>query len=142
MILFESVIGLGAAFETVLFEILLTVLAGAAGVDQAAGAGNVADLDHLADDLVAGDHGEDAREPVVLYLVEIGVAYSAELDIKLYVVWANVAALEIPGSQIGCRGLCSITFYWYHSSNFSVGHKLYKSADKSCTRGNSSFFWW
>ena len=87
MILFESVIGLGVAVETVLFEIVLAVLTGAAGVDQAAGAGEVADLetlymasylDYFTDDLMAGDHGEDAGEPVVLDLVEIGVANSAK----------------------------------------------------------------
>jgi hypothetical protein len=118
---------LGVADEAVLLQIVLTVFAGAARVDHTAGAGQIADLelfhvatdlDDPADDLMAGDHGENAGEPIVLDLVEIRMTYSAELDIELYVVGTNVTALKFPGSEIGCRGLCSIAFYWYHNSTF------------------------
>jgi hypothetical protein len=56
--------------------------AAAAGIHEAADADDVsrlpllhlsADLDHLTDDLVAGNHGEDRIVPLVLHLVDVRI---------------------------------------------------------------------
>ena len=87
MVLFEAIVGLGAAFEAILFQVLFAVFADATGVDQAAGAGEVADLEffyvaadfyHFSDYFVSRYHREYSREPVVLDLVQVGVANPAE----------------------------------------------------------------
>jgi hypothetical protein len=149
VILLGAVVGIGAAVKAVLFQVGLAVVAMAAGVDEAAGAGQVADLEllymashfyYLSNDLMTGDHGEDAGEPVVLDLVEIGVAYPAELNIELYVVWPNFATFEAPGSEIGRRALCSIAFYWYHISFFRFRGKLDKLDDKKFKLGLTHLF--
>src|ERR1700722_3898148 len=102
MVLFEAIVSLGAALQAVLFEDLFTVFTYPTGIHQAAGTGQVADLEffyvaadfyYLSNDLVTRNHREDPGEPVILDLVEVGVADSAELDIELYVVRAYFTAL-------------------------------------------------
>ena len=110
-----------------MFQVLFAVFAYPAGIDQATGTGEVADLEffyvaadlyYFSDYFVTRNHREDPGEPVILDLVQVGVADSAELDIELNVVRAYFAALEVPGGQVCCRALCCITFYCYHDRPF------------------------
>ena len=75
LVLLVAVIGERNAGLAILLLARAARLAAAAGIDEAADADDVAglpflhviaDLDDLADDLVAGDHGEDRVVPLVL----------------------------------------------------------------------------
>src|SRR5882724_9065632 len=82
-----AVVGLCIPFQAVLLKSLLTIFTDLAGVNQAAHASQfafleilymIAHLDDLADNFMAGHHGEDTGEPLVLDLVKVGVTNSAE----------------------------------------------------------------
>jgi len=128
-VLFVAVVGWAEKGVAVLFESFLAALADAAGVDEAAHAGKVADLEvfymaayaaDTADDLMAGDHGEDGAAPFAADLVDIGVADAAVQDLDDYVVFAGFAAFEGPGAE-GCgRALRSVSFSWDHIGSFSL----------------------
>jgi hypothetical protein len=127
MVLFEPVIRLGIPVQAVLFQVPFAILANPAGVDQAAGASEVAHFesghlvpyfDHLTHDFVAGDHGKNPREPFVPDLVKVRMAYSAKLDIELYVMGSHLPALEVPGGEIGFGGLGGEAFYGDHFIRF------------------------
>jgi hypothetical protein len=84
--------------------------AAAAGIDEAADADDVAglpflhmvaDLDHLADNLVARDHGEDRVVPLVLHLMNVGVTDAAIKNVNQNVVRARFAPLDGPRRQLG-----------------------------------------
>ncbi len=51
-------------------------------------------------DLVPGNHGEDALEPLVTDLMNVGVANAAELDVDVDVVFAEIAAVELKRGQL------------------------------------------
>ena len=85
-----------------------------AGVDHAADADHVADLEVLdvranradpADDLVARHHRVDAAAPFVAGLVQVGMAHAAVEDVDHHVVRARIAALERMRCQRGGGGL-------------------------------------
>src|SRR5882762_9347233 len=74
-----AIIGLDITDEAILLEACFTIFAFAAGVNQAADAGDVAYFElfyvityflYFTDDLVTGHHGEDTGKPIILYLVK------------------------------------------------------------------------
>ena len=88
-----------------MFQAFATVFAGAATVHQAADAYQVAYFEflymaaylcYLPHYFVAGYHGENAGEPIVVDLVEVAVANATEMDVKLYVVGSGFAAFKTP----------------------------------------------
>src|ERR1700744_4122942 len=83
LVLLQTVVGLGVSLQAILFQVILAIFTFTAGIDQTAGAGEIsdfellhmtADLDHFTDDLVPGNHRENAFKPLILDLVEIGMA--------------------------------------------------------------------
>ena len=103
-----AVVGHGAAFDAILLEVGLAGLTAPAGVDHAADAGEVADLQladvpadgrDAPDDLVARHHGVDGAAPVVAGLVEVRMAHPAVQDVDGDVVRAGVAPLDGEGGD-------------------------------------------
>ena len=89
------------AAGAVLLQTGLAVLAGAAGVDEAADAHPVADcefaylrtdLGHDAGDLMSGHHRVAGLTPLGAHRMNIGVADPGEVDVESDVVWADAAA--------------------------------------------------
>src|SRR3954468_18414172 len=110
---FRSPGGRRHALFAELLEPLATRRAGAARVDHAADARQIAGLEpgnlatdsgDAADDLVAGHHGEDAARPFVARLMDVGVADAAEQDFDGDVVWLRLAPLDRHGGErfTGC----------------------------------------
>ncbi len=105
-----GVVGADEADLAVLLVLGFALLADAAGVDHDAYAGEVADGEardlgadggDAADDLVAGHHGEDGWTPVLIDLVDVGVADAGVEDLDDDIVRAGVAAIEAEGGQRG-----------------------------------------
>ena len=118
-----TVIGPREAFFAELFEIGLARRAMAAGIDHAADGGEIAglepghtgaDLDHPADDLVAGHHRIERIAPVVAGLMQVGMADAAIENVDLHVVRAGVAALDAEGPERGRGGLRGESFDFEH----------------------------
>ena len=101
-------VGLGAGFA---------VLAGHAGFDGDAYAGEIAGLElgdgsadggDAADDLVAGNHGVHGAAPLVAHLVDVGVADAAVVDCNDDVGGARFAAVKVKRGErrgLGLRGV-------------------------------------
>ncbi|KAF1855195.1 hypothetical protein Lal_00003742 [Lupinus albus] len=113
-----AVVGLGVALAAQLLLALAALVALHAGIHHAAHCHVVADLvarhrradlDHPADDLVAGHDGVQAEAPVVARLVQVGVADAAVEDFHRHVVGAQFAALELEGCERCSGGLRGIT---------------------------------
>jgi hypothetical protein len=103
--------GIGAAGEAEvaeLFQPLAAARAGAAGVDEAAHADRVADLEllhraadrrHAPDDLVAGHGGILGEVPLVAREVQVGVADAAVEDLDLHIARERLAAFDDGGRE-------------------------------------------
>ena len=103
----------GAAVGAVDFEVGLAVGAVHAALDDDADGGEVAGLEardggadggDAADDLVAGDHGEEVVAPLAADLVDVGVADAAVVDGEDDVVGVGLAAVEVQGGEGGGLG--------------------------------------
>src|SRR5690606_28890765 len=105
----EGAIGAGHAFDAVVFLVYLAGFANAAGIDDAADAGDIADpefadgaadLNNLADNFMAGDDRVAGIAPVVVDEMQIRMADAAKKNIDLDVVGADFAALEIERGEL------------------------------------------
>src|SRR5439155_6771579 len=118
-----------------LLETSLALRAGAVRIDHAADRGEIAglvlgdcrpDLDHTADDLVAGDNrvirGHELA-PLVPDRMEIGVADAAEENFDLHVPVSWIAAADLSGGQPRCRARSGVSLRiecsWMHTSRLS-----------------------
>ena len=93
-----------------LLQVFLTTSAGAAGVHQAADAGDVArfelldlrsDLGHPADDFVSGHAGVGGSLPLVAHRVNVRMADAAKEDLDLNVMLTGHPAFEAEGCEWG-----------------------------------------
>lgn len=107
-ILLHAVIGAGEAIIAILLEAFRAVRAFAAGIDEAADAHAVADLEFLdvradffdvTDDLMPRDHREDGAAPFVARLMDVGMAHAAESDVDQHVVGPRFAAAQRMGGE-------------------------------------------
>ena len=111
----------------VLLQSLLTLGAGAAGIDHASNPHLIANLvfcdatahrGNDSGDLVARDHGEDGATPLIAGLVNIGVADPAKLDVDGNIVLAGFAPFESIGRQRSLGGGSGVTFSFDHDVSF------------------------
>lgn len=130
-VLLHAVIGAGKAVIAILLKALRAVRAFAAGIDEAAYAYSVADLEFLdvradffdvADDLMPRDHREDRAAPFVARLMDVGVAHAAEGDVDENVVRPRLSALQRMGAEGACGALRGVGFDVDHRGlRFSSG---------------------
>jgi hypothetical protein len=113
---------------TVILQAHLAILANAAGIDHGADAGEIANLElsygsanvrDPTDDFVTGDHRKNSRKPIVVYLMNVGVADARKLDGDDHVARQRIAALEGKWLDSGFGSLRGVTFGRNHE--FSVG---------------------
>src|ERR1019366_7917804 len=127
--LVAGVIGPNRQDTAVLFEALLTLRAGATGIDETTNAhfvahlvfcDRVADRAHNSGDLVPGNHGEDrfflVVAPLVAGLVNVRITYPAILNIDDDIVLARFAAFERIRRQRGLGFQCGVAFALAHDS--------------------------
>jgi hypothetical protein len=91
---------------TILLQSVFTVVAGTTAVYQATHTYQISyfiflnmstHFGYFTHNLVARYHWENAGEPFISYLMQVGVTNAAVLDIKLYIVIANIPSFEVPG---------------------------------------------
>jgi hypothetical protein len=115
--LVRRVVGEGRALLAELFEAVLAILAGAAGIHHAADGGDVAfleffdvcaDFHHAPDDFMAGHAGIGCAVPFIADDVDIRMADAAEKNLYLHIMRAGFAALQGKRRQwrgCGCGGI-------------------------------------
>ena len=110
-------VGEGAADFAILLLSGFAAGAGAAGIDDDAHADEVARFEFahsgtdgfdLADDLVAGNHGEDGVAPLIANGVDVGVADAAPLNLHVNVVVMEFATVEAERCKRGGNTLCCV----------------------------------
>jgi hypothetical protein len=87
VVLFEAIVRERASVKTILFQVVLAIVTDPAGIYHTARSCQISHfkffymgsyLCYPAYDLMAGDHREYPGEPVIFYLVEVGVTDPAE----------------------------------------------------------------
>jgi hypothetical protein len=127
--LIVSIIGAGRTIAAKLLEALLALIALAAGIDEAANTGEVADFKlsyigtHFCNtsyDLVTGYHGIDGITPLIANLVEIRMTDTTIKYFKFHVIGTGVASFKAKRAEVICGTMCGISFCCSHDQLFFV----------------------
>jgi hypothetical protein len=99
-----TIVGAGHSFGAILFKAGFTSRAGAAGIDHAANAHNIAFFESAdlwpyccnpADDFMARDNRVAGNAPIIGNKMNIGMAHPAVINLYGYVICAGRAAFDV-----------------------------------------------